>query len=406
MNEIKRRAMKALNKPAPYGPDVDIKDYEAEIPEALQLPLEELPQEMREKAEMVGIDVNEKGVGATYLQIDHSVAYTMLRARLKRKGIIVMSTAEALRRLPWVAKYYWKLIPVDTDKYTATVEIHMRHGYFIYVPPGVKVDMPVQACILARARKGLQPIHNIVIVGEGSELNLVTGCATTSEEGLHIGVSEFYVKKGGRLTFTMIHGWGAKYHARPRTAVLLEEGAIFASYYINLYPVRSLQAFPIVYAGKNASCYLTNIILGRGESVIDIGGGVVLRGEKATGEVISRSIIKDRARVIMRGRLVGETERIRGHLECRGLLLSPEAYSRAIPELEALAEGAELTHEAAIGKISEDELNYLMSKGFSEEEAVSLIVRGFLEVGLERLPQAIREPLKIILDMVARMARG
>jgi len=406
MEELRRRAERTIRRDEKCNGKIDFSKYDFGQPEKGELSLSELSEEVRRKAEQVGVELKKEINSGTYLQIDHSVVYADVINYLKKKGVIVMSTSEALKKLDWVKEYYWRIIPVDMDRYTAITELELRHGYFIYVPPGVKIERPIQACLFTRRRNVAQPVHNIIIVDENASLNLLTGCVTMANEGLHIGVSEFYVKKNAKVNFIMIHNWSQRYHVRPRTAAIVEQNGVFVSYYVNLYPVQSLQMFPKAYLRSRARAYITSVVLGKDSSNVDIGGGIELLEEGSRGEVVSRSIVKDYANVIMRGLIVGKAPNTRGHLECRGLLLSPNAKGSAIPQLKALTEGTELTHEAAIGRISEEELYYLMARGFTEEEATSLIVRGFLDVGLEMIPQQLRSYLKSILDLVAKLSKG
>lgn len=405
-DKYKELAKRALKKSSPYGPDVDLGSYDfGEVGSVENVPLEDLPEEYKKGAEGVGIEVGKKSVSGTYFQVDHSVVRTFVEERLRKLGVIVSSTLDALRKYDWVKEYYWRAVPVDSDKYTAVTELKTRHGYFIYVPPGVKVREPIQACLFISGRDLAQPVHNIIIADEGSELNLVTGCVTIVERGLHIGVSEFYVRRNAKMTFTMIHGWSRDFDVRPRTGVVVEEGGEFVNYYVNLHPARTLQMYPTVYLHRNASAYLTSIVLASKRSYYDIGGRIVFQGEGARGEIISRSVVKDFAKSVMRGELIAQTPRVKGHLECRGLILSDEVDAIAIPLLRSSYKDVELTHEAALGKISEDELVYLMAKGFDEDEAVSLVVRGFVDVGLERIPEPLRRQAGQVLELLVKYAR-
>ena len=405
--ELKRKAEKALDKKSLYGPDIDLEEYDFGEPGPVKnKPLSELGEEVLKRAGEVGVDVEEHRVSGTFFQVDHEVLRSIVIDRLRKQGVLVMSAMEALKKLDWVKKYYWKAIPVDLDKFTAAAELYWRHGYFIYVPPGVKVKQPVQACLFVCSRDIAQPVHNIIIADENSELNLVTACSTLANRGLHIGISEFYVGRNAKITFTMVHGWASNYHVRPRAVAVVEEGGTFVNYYINLHPVKTLQMYPTAILNKKAQGFLTSILLAREKSMMDVGGRIVLKGEGAKGEITSRSVIKDESTAVMRGELVGEVPGVKAHLECRGLLLSEKAHGEAIPTLKSFTEGAELTHEAALGRISEEELLYLMTKGFNEDEATSLIVRGFVEIGLDKLPETIRKPVLSILELVSRLAKG
>ena len=404
---LRERALKAIERPPEHGPDLDLSEYRIEEPGYVkEEKLSDLPSSVLEKAASVGIDVEESEVSGTYFQVDYEVVRRAVVERLRKRGVVVMSIIEALRKYDWVKDYYGRAVQVDTDKYTAVAELYLRHGYFIYVPPVVKVEEPIQACLFVSCNNIAQPVHNIIIVDEGSELNLVTGCVTMANKGLHVGVSEFYVKRNAKLTFTMIHGWAPRFDVRPRAAVIVEEGGTFIGYYVNLQNVKSLQAEPKIVLHRNSTSYYTNIIIGKGRSMIDIGAVLIFEGEGSRGELTSRSIIDDESTVIMRGTLMAKAPRVRGHLECKGLLLSDKARGEAIPVLNSLSKEAELTHEAALGRISEEELLYLMSRGFDEEEATSLIVRGFIDVGISNLPEKVRPSVISALDLISKLARG
>jgi Fe-S cluster assembly scaffold protein SufB len=389
---LKPKAEKALAKPAPYGLDLNLSGFKLGTGFGTGV-------EGSEKIlESVGIDLNERNRSGSYYQVDNKAVYSSTR----QKGLTVKPLSQALKN-PENLDYYWKALPVDTDKYTAAAFLGEKEGYFIKVDDGVNVDTPVQACLLLRTPGLIQAPHNIVVVGENSRLHVITGCAAMREEaGLHIGVSEFYVKKGGTLTFTMIHSWGKAIHVRPRTVAHVGENSVFISHYINTSQVSSLQTHPVAYLdGEGSRAYLSSIIIGRGASKIDVGGTLELDAPACSGEILSRTIGFDESTVIARARVTGKAPGVRGHVECRGLLLSNKSRIDAIPELEARVQDVQLTHEAAIGRIAEEELLYLVARGFTEEEARSIIVRGFLSVELTGLPENLAKYLEGILDSLA-----
>lgn len=395
-------AKKALAKKAPYGPDIKLEEYIHETkPEALR---EDILEEIKEPASRLGMSDKEISQ-AGYIQVNEAALYRVVLEGLRKQGVIIMTTGEALKKLPWVREYYWSNVRVGQDKYTAAVELYGKgQGYFIYVPPGVKIKHPIYTCLLITSNRQAQLVHNIVIVDEGAELNLITGCATAHrvKSALHIGVSEFYVKRNAKLSFTMIHAWGSGIHVRPRTGVKVWSGGEYISYYLIYSDVASIQQYPLVKLGENAKMYTASIVLSSNNSMYDIGSEAILEEKGARAEIVSRVVARDRAWVVARARIRAYHSDTRGHIECLGLPLSKEAVIKALPELESHAEGAELTHEAAIGKIAEEEIEYLMSRGFTEEEAQALILRGFLRVDVPGLPLTTRK----IIDHVTRMLAG
>jgi hypothetical protein len=305
-----------------------------------------------------------------------------------------MSISRAREKHPWLSDYLWKNISPDTDKFILQAKKKTHEGYFIHALAGVEAKDPIQSCLYLSKEGFSQNVHNVVVAEPGSELHIITGCATAPhlKSGLHIGVSEFYVKRGAKLTFTMIHDWGEKINVRPRTVIRVEEGGTIISNYISLKPVGSLQMFPTTYLdGKGAVARFNSILVAGPGSFLDVGSRVVLNAPDTRAEIISRGISSGGS-IIARGELVGKVSGIKAHLECHGLILN-EGLMQAIPELSGYVPGVEMSHEAAVGKIDQREIEYLMSRGLDEEQAISTIVRGFLNVDIEGLPADLKKRL-------------
>ncbi|MBC8521081.1 MAG: SufD family Fe-S cluster assembly protein [Methanomicrobia archaeon] len=396
---IEQAAERAKTKKAALGEDVDIEKYTTETKnyDALNS-LDEFPEEYKQNLLDAGIEPSGKERAGSFLQRDRSVVFS----KAKYKGLELMSTTDAMAKYDWLEDYLWKAIPVDMDKYTAEVELAQSHGYFIRSETGSKVTMPVQACLFITSDKVRQNVHNIIIAEENSELHIITGCSVshTVSSALHLGISEFYVKKGAKITFTMIHNWGGGIEVRPRSAMVIEDGGVFISNYILMTPVKSLQMYPTAYCvGRNARATFQSIVYASGGTKIDLGSRAVLQGEGSRSEIISRVIATDNAKVIARGDVIGEASNVKGHIECRGLMLSDNAEIDSIPELKATLKDLDLSHEAAVGKIAEEEIQYLMARGLSEDEATSVIIRGFLNVDIMGLPDALAKETKRMFDM-------
>lgn len=397
--EIVERAQRAKAKKALLGEDVDIERYTTETNEHEALTsLGEISEEYGQDLLDAGIEPSEKDRSGSFLQRDRSVVFS----RVKYPGLELMSITDAIKKYDWLKDYLWKLIPVDMDKYTAEVELAQSHGYFIRAEAGSKVTIPVQSCLFITSDTIRQNVHNIAIAEENSELHLITGCSVSHSvnSALHLGVSEFYVKKGAKITFTMVHNWGGGVEVRPRSAVMIEDDGVYISNYILVTPVKSLQMFPTTYCmGRNARATSQSIVYATGNAKIDMGSRAVLQGEGSKAEIISRVIATDNAKVTARGDVFGEAADAKGHIECRGLMLSDTAEVDSIPELKATRRDLELSHEAAVGKIAEEEIQYLMARGLSEDEATSVIIRGFLNVDITGLPDALAKETKKMFDM-------
>jgi len=389
-DELRERARKATGKKAALGPDIDLGEYETAPVPHQYLADQELcmvPQAERQRLEMAGVDVTQQTRGGTYFQKDTTVVH----CGVKQEGIEVLPIRVALERDEWIRDYYWKLVAVDADKYTAAAELQLHDGYVIRSLPGASSMYPIQACLYLDKDGLQQNVHNIIVAEEDSELHIITGCTTAPglKRGVHVGISEFFVKRNARLSFTMIHNWAEEVLVRPRSVAQVEEGGLFVNNYICMKPVRSLQMYPTTHlVGEDSVARFYTIVVGSPGSAHDLGGRIYLKGPGSRGEIVSR-VISNGGNVIARGHLIGEVAGIRAHLECRGLILNGGVI-HAIPELEGRAVGVEMSHEAAVGKIAQEEINYLMSRGLSEDEATSAIVRGFLSVDIEGLPPQLK----------------
>ena len=389
IEELRERAQKAVDKKAAIGTDINLQEFDpAPVPHAYMADEElcEISPDEQKRLIMSGLDVTQKDRGGTFFQKDTSV----IHCHSRQEGIEVLPVQEALKK-DWIGEYYWKLVSVDTDKYTAAAELGLHDGYVIRALPGSKSIYPVQACLYLDKEGLQQNVHNIIIAEEGSELHIITGCATSPhmKRGMHVGISEFFVKKNAKLTFTMIHNWAEDMHVRPRSVARVEEGGLFLNNYICMKPVKSLQMYPTTHlVGNDAVARFYSIIVGSPGCEYDLGGRIFLKKPGNKAEIVARTI-SNGAKIIARGHLIGEVAEIKAHLECKGLLLKG-GLIHAIPELEGHVDGVEMSHEAAVGKIAQEEISYLMSRGLSEEEATSTIVRGFLNVDIPGLPPQLK----------------
>jgi uncharacterized protein len=388
MHVLDDQAQKAKDKKAALGPDIDLSTFTVESASHAYLDdLSALPEADKARMMQSGVDSREADRSGTYIQQDTSVVHS----QAKVPGLEVIPITQALEQYDWIRDYYWKLVAVDTDKYTARAQLNLHDGYVIRALPGSKIVYPVQACLYLGQDRLSQNVHNLIIAEEDSELHIITGCATAPHvrSGLHVGISEFYVKKNAKLSFTMIHNWAEEMMVRPRSVAQVEESGLFLNNYICMKPVKSLQMYPTTHlVGKGAVARFYSLLVGSPGSEMDVGGRVFLKAEGTRAEIIARTI-SNGGTIIARGQMVGEVPGIKAHLECRGLILKGGAI-HAIPELIGKVDGVEMSHEAAVGKIAQEEVLYLMSRGLTEYEATATIVRGFLSVDIPGLPPQLK----------------
>ncbi|MCL2712926.1 MAG: SufD family Fe-S cluster assembly protein [Methanomassiliicoccaceae archaeon] len=381
----------SADKKAAYGPDIDIGKYKVSTytPEKVD-DIEKVSDDMKERMVNVGVTPCKKGRSGTLLFVDNGPSHISKHT----DDIELMSIREAAKRYD-LSEYLWKAVEPEKDKYTSKTYLEDSDGYFIRVKAGKHIKEPVQTCMLINRNKQMQNVHNIVIVEEGASLEIITGCTTSKHAGesLHIGISETFIKDNASLTFSMIHNWGESTHVRPRSGAILGKNAKFVNNYVILNRVGSVQSYPAAYLnGEGASAKFSSICLSHEGSDIDMGSKVELNAQGTSAEIISRSITLG-GRMIARGRLSGNASGAKAHLECRSLVLRDGGLTFAVPELESTVADVEMTHEAAVGKIARDQVEYLMMRGLTEDEAVGMIVRGFLEGGITGLPEHLKNEI-------------
>lgn len=335
-----------------------------------------------------GMDLSEEARSASFLQQDAQVQFY----RALSDGIEIMKTEEALEKIPGMKEYWGKSFSLLNREYPQDTE----GGYFVRVKKGYTVELPIQACLFLKAQGFKQKVHNLIIIEEGAKAYLITGCSASraANEGFHLGISEFFIQKGAYLNFTMIHSWKEDVSVKPISIALVEEGGTFISNYVCLKPVREITMYPTaVLLGEKARASFSSLILSHPSSLLDIGSRVILRAQDTQAEITARAVSLG-GKVIARGHLKAENQNVKAHLECRGLILSEKGTIHAIPEMESDFRDVDMSHEAAIGKINQEEIEYLCARGFTREQAQSIIVRGFMDVNVLALPDLIKKEIE------------
>ncbi len=335
----------------------------------------------------VGVVIDNGNRAGTYILRDYQYRVNPIPVG----GLEVLPINSALKKYDWLReKYYSKLIKPDQDEVTAfCAEQETPSGYFIHVGKGVKIANAFQAGFCIASSQMVQAVHNIVILEEDAELHLITGCAAETDVGLcmHFAVSEHFVGKNARFTNTMVHSWSENVSVRPRAGTVVDDGGIFNSYYICMRPARDMESNPVTWLnGKNASAKYHTVIFGSRGSDIQTGGEIYLNGENSSAELAHRAVCTG-GKINQEGLLIGNAKNCHAHVDCAGMLLDPgdEGYIISVPGLKALHPEARMSHEASIGKIAPEQVEYLMCRGMDESEAISMIIRGFFDADFECL---------------------
>jgi len=366
-------------------------------PELTPTPLSKVD---RERLAQSGIDLTMKNRCGSYLQMDQDIVH----AECEQEGIEVLSYKKAMEKYDGLKDYNWKVVSPEKDEITQYVAAQKEpKGYVIIAHKGSNNILPIQACLYL-GRQQIQHVHNIIIAEEDAELHIISGCtsgAHVGKGGAHYGISEFYVKKNAKISFTMIHNWSEDIEVFPRSASIVEDNGVFLSNYVCMQPVKKVQMYPTAtLKGENSVARFSSIVIASKTSFFDLGSRAILEGKGASAELITRAITKG-GTIISRGHILGKTAGTRGHLECKGLILE-DGRIYAIPEIEGNVVGTELSHEAAVGKLARDEIEYLMSRGLDEDEATATIIRGFLDVKISGLPDALQKQIDASIDVAEK----
>ena len=362
--------------------------------------LTKVPHKILEEAQTAGLDENEKNRAGTFFHLNQETVTAKVNEAYEGK-LELMDIKAALKKYDWLEDYMWKTVSKDKDEYTKKVAEDYSGGYFMRILPNAELTFPLQSCLMITQKNLEQRVHNIIIAEEGSKSHIITSCVqhSTVPQASHLGISEIYVKNDAMLNFTMIHQWSENTVVRPRSGAQIGNRATFVSNYVCMRPVRDIQMYPVGYCtGEDSRVSFNSILYGHANSLLDIGSKAILSGRGSKAEMISRAIAREGSKMIIRGMIEGDSSECKGHLECRGLLMDDKSFMQSIPELIAKKKGVEITHEAAVGKISEKEITYLMTRRLTRDQAVSLIIRGFMDVGILGLPDALNAEIKRIID--------
>jgi Fe-S cluster assembly protein SufB len=396
------RRLKALrhfqNRPMPnWGGDMseiyfdDIYYYIKPIDKQVNA-WDQLPDSVKATYDKLGIpEAERKYLAGVTAQYESEVVYHRNREDLERQGVLFCDMDTALREYPdLVKRYFGTVIPLNDNKFAALNSAVWSGGSFIYVPPGINVDMPLQAYFRINAENMGQFERTLIIADEGAQVHYIEGCSAPvyTTDSLHSAVVEIICKPGSRVTYTTIQNWSNNVfnlvtkRARCETEAHMEwiDGNIGS---------RLTMKYPSVYLmGPKASGEVLSVAYaGRGQHQ-DAGAKMIHAAPETTSTIVSKSISKDAGRTSYRGlvRFEEGAKRSKSFVRCDALLLDDHSRSDTYPYIEFGEKDAQVGHEATVSKIGDDQLFYLMSRGLSEQQAMSMIVNGFIEPVTRTLP--------------------
>ncbi len=353
---------------------------------------DQLPDSVKATYDKLGIpEAERKYLAGVTAQYESEVVYHRNRDDLARQGVLFCDMDTALREYPDLVKeYFGKLIPPNDNKFAALNSAVWSGGSFIYVPPGVKVDMPLQAYFRINAENMGQFERTLIIADEGSEVHYIEGCSAPvyTTDSLHSAVVEIVCKKASRVTYTTIQNWSNNVYNLVTKRARADAEAHMAWIDGNIGS-RLTMKYPAVYLmGPKASGEVLSVAYAGAGQHQDAGAKMVHAAPETTSTIISKSISKDAGRTSYRGlvRFEEGAKHSKSFVRCDALLLDEKSRSDTYPYIEFGEHDAQVGHEATISKVGDDQLFYLMSRGLSEQQAMSMIVNGFIEPVTRTLP--------------------
>lgn len=353
---------------------------------------EDVPENIRRTYEKLGVPTAERRyLGGVEAQFDSEMIYGRVKKEIEKKGVIFCDTDTALREYPEIVKQYLgTIIKSNDNKFSALNSSVWSGGSFIYIPKGVRVDFPLQTYFRINADKMGQFERTLIIADEGSFVQYVEGCSSPiyTEDSLHAAVVEIIVKKGARVRYTTIQNWSKNVYNLVTKRARVEEEGIMEWVDCNLGSKVTMKYPACVLAGRKAKGSVLSMAFAGSGQIIDSGGKMTHIAPETTGTIITKSISKDGGSASYRGLVLIQkgARHAKSKVKCDALILDQASSACTYPHIKIMEQDVEATHEAVTGKLNEDQLFYLMTRGVTREDAEGLLINGFIEPMVKELP--------------------
>ncbi|MCZ2490705.1 Fe-S cluster assembly protein SufB [Dellaglioa carnosa] len=411
MLDYRLRAFSLYEKmPMPsFGPDLSQLDlanmrYFQRASDTIARDWDDVPDKIKETFDRLGVpEAERKYLAGSSAQYESEVVYHHMREDFEKLGIIFMDTDSALQEYPELVKqYFGKLVPASNNKFSALNSAVWSGGTFIYVPKGVKTEVPIQSYFRINAENTGQFERTLIIVDEGASVNYVEGCTAPnySADSLHAAVVEVNVMKDAYCRYTTIQNWSDNVYSLETKRARALENATMEWVDGNLGSKVTMK-YPSIYLdGQGAHGTMLSIAFAGGNIIQDTGAKMIHNAKKTTSSIVSKSLCKDGGRVDYRGYLKfgRHSDGSFAHVECDTIIMDDQSASDTIPFNEILNGNVSMEHEAKVSKISEEQLYYLMSRGISEAKATEMIVMGFVEPFTKELPMEYAVELNRLIE--------
>ena len=366
---------------------------------------EDVPGAIKDTFEKLGIpEAERKYLAGVETQMDSESVYSSLKEEWEKQGIIFVDMDTAIQEYgDLVQSYISKIVPIRDNKFAALNSAFWSGGSFVYVPPGVDVEIPLQAYFRINAKSLGQFERTIIIADEGSNVHYIEGCTAPqyTEAALHTGVIEIFVKKNAHARYTTIQNWSRNVYNLVTQRAVVEEDGLMEWVDGNLGSGVTMKYPAVILRGARAHGEVLSIAFAGDDQHYDAGAKAIHLAPDTSSIITSKSISKGNGRSGFRGlvRVSRGAERAQSKVVCDALLLDPESRSDTYPYIDVSEDNTQIEHEATVSKISEDQLFYLMSRGLSEEQASALIINGFLEPFVKELPMEYAVELNRLIQL-------
>jgi Fe-S cluster assembly protein SufB len=395
------------------GIDFDNIKYYVEASEKQAESWEDLPEDIKKTYDKLGIPEAERqqlvsGVAAQY---ESTVLYHSIREDLEQQGVIFMDTDTGLKEHPEIfEEYFGSVIPTGDNKFAALNTAVWSGGSFIYVPKGVHVDIPLQAYFRINTENMGQFERTLIIADEGSFVHYIEGCTAPvySSDSLHSAVVEIIVKKDARVRYTTIQNWSNNVYNLVTKRAIAERGATMEWVDGNLGSKVTMKYPAVIMTGEYAKGEVLSVAMAGEGQHQDTGAKMTHAAPNTSSQIISKSISRGGGRTSYRGLVKVEegASHAKSTVKCDALLVDTISRSDTYPYVDIREDDVDMGHEATVSKVGEDQLFYLMSRGLTEDEAMAMIVRGFIEPIAKELPMEYALELNRLIELQMEGAVG
>ena len=366
---------------------------------------DDVPEYIKKTFDKLGIpEAEQKFLGGVGAQYDSEVIYHKIREDLEKQGVIFLDMDSALKQYPDIVKqYFGSIIPPEDNKFAALNTAVWSGGSFVYVPKGVHVGLPLQAYFRINAKNMGQFERTLIVTEPGSSVHYIEGCTAPvySSDSLHSAVVELIALEGSKIRYTTIQNWSNNVYNLVTKRAYAYKNATVEWVDGNLGSKLTMKYPAVFLMEEGARADILSVAFAGKGQILDAGGKVIHLAPNTTSKIVNKSVSKDGGKTVYRGllKVISGAYNVKSNVTCDALILDDKSASDTVPYMEINEKKVSIGHEASVGKVSEEQLFYLMSRGLDEEQAMTMIVSGFIEPFTKELPVEYAVELNRLIAM-------